>query len=157
METQIHTQSAKVHEAGEGNDPEVLGEDEVTTVELKKEPTLDVWMGGRGVGQETDQKAIGQPSVQEVQKIRNNTDRIGVNERLVPKRSRRSHTIDTGERPVIDVGNGLNVKLHPGEYSHNREHDHGVGYKSPLDGLPSAIVGVKQSDYTFEEQHDDDP
>ena len=32
--TQMHTYLAEVHEAGEGDDPEVLGEDHPATVEL---------------------------------------------------------------------------------------------------------------------------
>ena len=32
--TQMRTQRAKVHEAGEGDDPEVLGVDNVATIEL---------------------------------------------------------------------------------------------------------------------------
>ena len=41
--TQMHTQRTKVHEAGEGDDPEVRGEDYVTTIELREEPGLDPW------------------------------------------------------------------------------------------------------------------
>ena len=49
------------------------------------------------------------------------------------------------------------MKVHRGLYGRNREHDHGVGYEAPPDGLPSAIGGVKQCGHTFEEQHYEKP
>ena len=36
----MHTDGTEVHEAGEGNDPELRGVDYVTTIELE-EPMLD--------------------------------------------------------------------------------------------------------------------
>ena len=39
----MRTQRTEVHEAGEGDDPEVLGVDHVATIKLKKELGLDIW------------------------------------------------------------------------------------------------------------------
>ena len=40
----MRTHRSEVHEAGEGDDPEVLGVDYITTIELEKDPTLDIRM-----------------------------------------------------------------------------------------------------------------
>ena len=37
------------------------------------------------------------------------------------------------------------------------ERDHGAGYETPLDALPSLIDGVEQRGHALEEQHDRDP
>ena len=84
----MRTERAKVHEAGEGDDPEFLGVDNVTTIKLE-EPTLDTWMSERSVGRGTDQETIGQPIVQGERDIGNNTDRTGGNGHLVCERSGR--------------------------------------------------------------------
>ena len=44
----MRTERAEVHEAGEGDDPEVLGVDYVATIKLK-ELTSDTWMIKRGI------------------------------------------------------------------------------------------------------------
>ena len=40
----MRTHRAKVHEARDGDDPDVLGVYYVATIELGKEPTLDAWV-----------------------------------------------------------------------------------------------------------------
>ena len=55
----MRTQRAKEHEAGEGNDPEVLGVDNVATIELEEEPVLIPWLSEHVVKQGTDQKTVG--------------------------------------------------------------------------------------------------
>ena len=40
----MRTHRSEVHEAGEGDDPEVLGVDYITTIELGKDPALDIRM-----------------------------------------------------------------------------------------------------------------
>ena len=54
----MRTQGAKVHDTGDGDGPDVHGVDEVTTIELRGEPTLDTWMSEHSV-KRTNQKAIG--------------------------------------------------------------------------------------------------
>ena len=39
----LHTQRAKVHQAGESEDPIVHGVNDVATIELKEPPSLDTW------------------------------------------------------------------------------------------------------------------
>ena len=63
----------------------------------------------------------------------------------------------TWELAVIDEGNGYNVEVHRGVYCCQREHDNGVGHKSPLDTFASAMDGVKQGGHTSEEQRDEEP
>ena len=84
----MRTKRAEVHEAGEGDDPEFLGIDNIATIKLGK-PTLDVWANERGIGRGTDQKTIGQPIVQGERNTGNNGGYTGGSERLVSKRSRR--------------------------------------------------------------------
>ena len=55
---QIRTYRAEVHEAGEGDYPEVLGVDYVATVELQEEPALGTCAGERTIEQRTNQKTI---------------------------------------------------------------------------------------------------
>jgi len=43
--TQIRTHRAEVHEAGEGDGPEVHGIDHIASVELEEKPALDTWTG----------------------------------------------------------------------------------------------------------------
>ena len=43
----MRTQRAEVLEAGEGDGPDVLGVDNVATIELGEEPALDTWVGER--------------------------------------------------------------------------------------------------------------
>ena len=47
--TQTRTHGSEVQEAGDGNGPEVLGEDRVTTIELEGELELDTWASGLGI------------------------------------------------------------------------------------------------------------
>ena len=136
------TNRTKVHEAGEGDDPEFLGIDNIATIKLGK-PTLDVWANERGIGRGTDQKTIGQPIVQGERNTGNNTEHTGGSEYLVCKRSRRRPALDTREIAVIDVGNGLRAEVRRGSHSHNQERDHGVRYESPLDTLPLVVDRVK--------------
>ena len=37
----MRTHRTEVHDAGEGDDPEVLAVDDVATIELREEPALD--------------------------------------------------------------------------------------------------------------------
>ena len=60
----MRTRRAKVHETGDGDDPEVLGVDKIATVELGEMVVLDTWMGERNIKRRADQKAIGQQIVQ---------------------------------------------------------------------------------------------
>ena len=78
------------------------------------------------------------------------------NDQWVSEWSGRYHALGTREIAVIDVANGLNVEVYPGEHGHKREYGHGVAYKSPLDTFPSAISRVQQRGHTFEGDHDDD-
>ena len=61
----MHTQRAEVHEAGEGDDPEVHAVDCIATVELEDEPTLDRWVSGHSNKRRAYQEAVSQPTVQE--------------------------------------------------------------------------------------------
>ena len=54
----MRTKRGKVHEAGEGDGPEVHGVDNIATIELD-ERELDTWMGERITKRGTDQKTIG--------------------------------------------------------------------------------------------------
>ena len=54
----MRTQRGKVHEAGEDDNPEVCGVDNVTTVDLGAEQVLDIRASRRGIKQRTDQKTI---------------------------------------------------------------------------------------------------
>jgi len=58
-ELKIRTHRGKVHEAGEGHDPEVHGVDHVTTVELEEESASDTWTSERRIKQRTDQETVG--------------------------------------------------------------------------------------------------
>ena len=86
--TQMRTKRAKVHEAGEGDDPEALGIYNVTTVKLE-ERTSDTWMSERSIGRGTDQKTIGQPIIQGERDTGNDSGYTGGGERFVSKRSRK--------------------------------------------------------------------
>ena len=55
----MRTHRAKVHEAGEGNDPKVSGVDYVATVELQGKQALGTCVSERIIRQRTNQKAIG--------------------------------------------------------------------------------------------------
>ena len=55
----MRTQRAEVHEAGEGDGPDVLGVDNVATIELEEEPVLCTRVREHGVKQRTDQKTVG--------------------------------------------------------------------------------------------------
>lgn len=58
--TRVLAHRAKIHEAGQGNDPEVPGADHVTTIELKEESALATWATVRTrIKQTTNQKTIG--------------------------------------------------------------------------------------------------
>ena len=59
------------------------------------------------------------------------------------------------EFAVIDVAKGENVILRRGVHGHQREHDHGVDHKSPLDTLAPTMGGAKQRGHAIEEQHDE--
>ena len=56
--TQMRTYRAEVHEAGEGDDPEVHGVDNVAPIELGEELGLDTWVSECRTKQRTDQKTI---------------------------------------------------------------------------------------------------
>lgn len=49
----MRTERAEAHEAGEGDDPDVLGMENIATIKLE-EPTLDAWMSERNIGLGTD-------------------------------------------------------------------------------------------------------
>ena len=138
----MRTERGKVHEAGEGDGPEVHGVDNIATIELD-ERELDTWMGERITKRGTDQKTIGQPIAQGENNTLSNIDYVWDDEQLVPIRSRKRPAFCTRELAIIDVGNRFNDELHRGSYGHEQEHCHGVGYESPSDGFPSAIGGVK--------------
>ena len=55
----MRTYRTEVHEAGEGDDPEIFGVDYVATVELQWGATLDTCTGERIIEQRTNQKTIG--------------------------------------------------------------------------------------------------
>ena len=55
----MRTHRTKIHDAGEGEGPEVLGIDNVATIELGEEPALDTWVSGYCVKQRANHKAIG--------------------------------------------------------------------------------------------------
>ena len=46
---QMRTHRTEVHDAGEGDDPEVPAVDDVATIELGEEPALDTWPSGRSI------------------------------------------------------------------------------------------------------------
>ena len=54
----MRTYRAEVHEAGEGDDPEVHGVDNVAPIELGEELGLDTWVSECRTKQRTDQKTI---------------------------------------------------------------------------------------------------
>ena len=54
----MRTQRAEVHEAGEGDGPDVLGVDNVATIELE-EPVLCTWVREHRIKQRTDKKTVG--------------------------------------------------------------------------------------------------
>ena len=62
VENSIPTQRAEVHKARGGGSPEVLGVNDVATIELE-ETTLATWTNERNARQETYHEAIGQPIV----------------------------------------------------------------------------------------------
>ena len=144
----MRTRRAKVHETGDGDDPEVLGVDKIATVELGEVVVLDTWMGERNIKRRADQKAIGQQIVQGERNIWDNTEPFKANGQLVSHRSR-YHALEvmkleyTTELTVFDIGNRLNVEGCRGEHGREREHYRSVGYESPLDTLPSAVGRVK--------------
>ena len=80
-----------------------------------------------------------------------------MNVHLISERSGGYDAIDTGELAVIDVGNGLEVELHPDEHGRKRENDPGVGYGPPVEASPFATGGVEQCSDTLEEHHDKNP
>ena len=82
---EMRTQGPEVHEAGEGDDPQVPGVDYEAAVELEDEPRLEACVSECSIRQRTDQESIGQPIVQEEHEIRNNTERPGVNGPSVSK------------------------------------------------------------------------
>jgi len=86
--SRMRTDRGNVHEAGEGNYPELHGVDHVATIELGEEPVLDTWESGDGIKRGTNQETIGQPVVQEEHKIGDDGDRFWANEVLVSERAR---------------------------------------------------------------------
>ena len=121
----------------------VHGVDNVAAIELE-EPMSDSWMISEcDCEHRTNQETVGHPTVQGEHNIPNDTDRLGVNESLVSIRSEKYNAVDTRECAVINEGTGLNGELDRGSYSDNREHGRCIGYESPFDRLPSAIVGVE--------------
>ena len=152
--TQMRTYGAKEHEAGEGNGPGVLRVDHVATIELGKELALNT----QRVNAAPNEELTKSPSASQLHSVSIafgiTLSAVGGNHYLVSPWPRRQYTVDTGELAVIDVRNGKNVEVHPGLYGRSREHDRGIGYKPPLDTIPSAVVGVKQCGHTLEEQYD---
>ena len=140
--TQMRTKRAEVHEAGECNDPEVLGIHNKTTIKLE-ERTSDTWMSECSIGRGTDQETISQPIVQGERDTGYHSGYTGGSEQLVSERSGRRHALDAGQLAVVDVGSGLIAKVHHGSHSHSQESDHGVRYESPLDTPSLAMDGVK--------------
>ena len=55
----MHTQRAEIHEAGEGDGPEVLGVDNVATIELGEKPASDTSVNERSIKQRSNQNTIG--------------------------------------------------------------------------------------------------
>ena len=110
-----------------------------------------------GIEQTAYQKSIGQPIAQDECDILNDTDRLVGNKPLVSTRSGMERPFNTRELAVVNIRNGLNVKLRRRSYSHDREHEQGVGYDPPFDRPSSTMVGVKQCGHTLEEHDDDDP
>ena len=45
----MRTRRAKVHKAGDGDDPEVLGVDKIATIELGEMVVLDTWMSEHNI------------------------------------------------------------------------------------------------------------
>ena len=58
----MHTHSGEVQEAWEGDGPEVLGVDHVTTIELEGESMLDTWASEIRVKQTNNQPKNHQPT-----------------------------------------------------------------------------------------------
>ena len=58
--TRVRTHRGEEHEAGEGDDPEVHGVDNVTTIELEEQPALGAWM------RELDAKVTKRPSASQL-------------------------------------------------------------------------------------------
>ena len=57
--TKVHTYRAEVHKARERDDSEVHGIKNISTIELREELALDVWVGEYVIKQRTDQKTTG--------------------------------------------------------------------------------------------------
>ena len=54
----MRTQRGEVQEAGEGDSPEVGAVDDVTSVDLEAEQTLDIQASGHDIKQRADQQTI---------------------------------------------------------------------------------------------------
>lgn len=104
-EIETPTERGKVHEAGEGDSPEVRGVDYVATIDLGRNgcKMLDAWVSERGTRLRTDQETIGQPVIQEEHKSGDNGERFGPNRQRVSTRSWRNYSLDTRGFAVIDV------------------------------------------------------
>ena len=59
------TYRPEVHEAGEGDDPEVHGVDNVTTIELGEGLALDVWVSARRINRDLTKR----PSANQLFKV----------------------------------------------------------------------------------------
>ena len=72
----------------------------------------------------------------------------------MPKGSRRRRTVDTGEFPVINIGNRLDVEAHRRIHRHEREYCASVCYEYPSD---SSLRVSEQCAHALEGQNDDNP
>ena len=106
--SRIRTHRSKVHEEGEGDDPEVPGVEHVATIELEEEQASrsDIRTRDHRAGRRTNQKTISRPIVQTKCSSGNNTDRIVSNAVLVYIRA-------AGEVAVIHVGSEKYVGICP--------------------------------------------
>ena len=102
------------------------------------------------------QKSIGKPLHERKQKVGNNANRVGVDSELVSERPGRG-AMDARGLSIIDVGNRLNVVIHPSEYRCKREEGSSVSHECPLDAALAAIDGIEQCDDTSEEEKDYNP
>ena len=103
------------------------------------------------VGHRTHHETIGEPLVQEEGKKWNNVYHLRVDEVLISNRSRIQRPFDPREPSVVDVRNGLKVKVHCGAYRHKREHSHRVGNHTPLCATSRATEGIAPRIHTLRE------
>ena len=124
--TGVRTQRGDVHQDREGDHPVVHGINNVAAIELEERPTLAT--RATWVDYKTYQQAISQPLIQDEHKIGNDVNGLGGNLELVPERTRGYSAVETGEVPVIDVGNRLNVEAQRSADRHKGEYGSSVGH-----------------------------